>query len=193
MRGFRRSSGIIDLSLSLRFVDVGLGDDDQLVLRLQRNGGGGFFLEDAGDDAAVGGADDGGLIFLGHDGAGVEDVGEEVVEVGPLGAGDVGADFAAGAEEGVALLAGFGEDRAAEFEGRCSGLGARGSAAMQQAFVVFDELRFSAGEVRTMPQTCSMRLLRASSLRLRRLVTRSAVRWLAGTLPAATASRRAMA
>ena len=36
-----------------------------------------------------------------------------------------------------------------------------------------------------MPQTCSMRLLRAASLRLRRLVMRSAVRWLLGTLPPA--------
>ena len=60
------------------------------------------------------GGDHVGLIVLADQGARVEDVGEQVVEVGAVRAGQVGPDLAADAEEGVALLADLGEDGAAE-------------------------------------------------------------------------------
>jgi hypothetical protein len=107
-------------------VDVGLGKDDRLVLRHQRQRIGRLLLLDAGDDAAIERADDQRLILLGHHGAGVDDVRQQVIEVGPVAAGDVGADLAAGAEQRVALLAGLGEHGPAKFEGGASlGAGSR--------------------------------------------------------------------
>ena len=59
-----------------------------------------------GDEAAVGGGDVGQGVFACDGGAGVEDVFEDVVGIGPVRAGQLGADVAAGVEEAVALEAG---------------------------------------------------------------------------------------
>ena len=70
-----------------------------------------------GDDAAVGVAvfhvDVADHVILGDDGAGVDDVDHEVVDVLAVGAGEIGANFAAFAVEGVALHAGFAEEGSA--------------------------------------------------------------------------------
>ena len=60
------------------------------------------------------GRDHVGQVVLADQGAGVEDVGEQVVEVRAVRAGQVRPDLAADAEERVALLANLGEDGAPE-------------------------------------------------------------------------------
>ena len=108
--GFKRSSGIIDCSLVRRSLDLVFGEDDRLVGGDQGDRVLVFGADDSGEHAAVGGGDHVGLVVLADQGARVEDVGEQVVEVCPVRAGQVGPDLAADAEERVALLANLGED-----------------------------------------------------------------------------------
>ena len=135
------------------------------------------------------GGDDRGLILLGDHGAGVEDVRQQVVEVGAVGAGEVGADLAADAEEGVALLAGLGEDGPAERQVGPAGVGLR----QRRLVAGRSSLALSGGVSRTMPQTSAICSSRSASLRLRSCRTRSADRSAAGTFLAPTASSSARA
>ncbi len=70
------------------------------------HGGGGFVFDDTAHDATVLHGEEVQLVVFADDGVGIEDVFEEVVQVGAIGAGDVGADVLAFAEEFVALAAG---------------------------------------------------------------------------------------
>ena len=77
--------------------------------------GDGFFvllLEDAGDGAIVAGVQVPGFVVIGNDGIGIDDVLQDVIEVASVRTGEIGADFAAGIEERVALLASAGENAA---------------------------------------------------------------------------------
>src|SRR5262249_28575053 len=71
-------------------------------------------LDDAGDDPAVFEVELGGRVVLRDDGRRVEDVFQQVREVGPVRPGDVRADLAAEAVKRVAVLTGLGENRPAE-------------------------------------------------------------------------------
>ena len=113
-RGFQRSSGIIDCSLVRRSSTSLLGSVivslavTSVIASLSS-----ARMIPVSTRPSVGG-DHVRQIVLADQGAGVEDVREQVVEVGPVRAGQVGADLAADAEEGVALLADLGEDRPPE-------------------------------------------------------------------------------
>ena len=87
----------------LDVLDVLAGQDDPLVGRLDGQRLVVLLADDAGDEAAVGGRDVGEGVFAGDGRAGVEDVLEDVVAVGPVRARQVGADVAAAVEEAVAL------------------------------------------------------------------------------------------
>ena len=72
-----------------------------------------LLLENADDGAAILGVQDPRLVVDGNDRVWVDDVFQDIVEVGAVGPGNVGPHLAAGAEEGVALGAGFGEQEPA--------------------------------------------------------------------------------
>ena len=95
-----------------RFLDVGLGDQVPLSLAVEE-GEGVFGLVDdqAAENAAVGQGDGLGLVFLANEGAWIDQAFEQEVEVATFGAGEVGADRFALAEELVATCALLGEDR----------------------------------------------------------------------------------
>ncbi len=71
----------------LAFLDLVLGNGEDLVGGGKGDGVIIFALDDAGEDAAVGGGDEVGLVVLADQRGGVEHVGEDVVEIGPVGAG----------------------------------------------------------------------------------------------------------
>ena len=72
-----------------------------------------MLADDTGDKASVRGGDVSEGVFAGDGGAGVEDVFEDVVGIGTVGAGQLGSNVAAAIEEFVALVAGAFEDEAA--------------------------------------------------------------------------------
>ena len=95
-------------------LDLALGESDRFIGGGQRDRILVFGPDDSGEHAAVGRRDHLRLVIFADQGAGVEDVGEQIVEVGTIRAGQVGSDLTADAEERVALLADPGEDGAAE-------------------------------------------------------------------------------
>ena len=69
-----------------------------------------LLADDAGDQAAVGGRHVGQRVVLADGRAGVENVFEDVVGIGPVRAGELGTDVAASVKEPVARQAGTVED-----------------------------------------------------------------------------------
>ena len=127
-------------------------------------------------------------VFAGDGCAGVEDVLEDVVGIGPVGAGEIGADVAAAVEEPVALMAGAVEDEPAS--ARVSGGGlVRG----QELLVLGDQRAFSFEVGRTEPQTASRRVRTFASPRASNWRAIVAFRSRRGTTLLATASSRARA
>jgi len=94
-------------------LDVLAGKDDPLVGGLDGDRAVILLADDTGDKASVRGGDVSEGVFAGDGGAGVEDVFEDVVGIGTVGAGQVGSDVAAAIEEFVALVAGVFEDKSA--------------------------------------------------------------------------------
>src|SRR5262249_44733603 len=95
----------------LHLLDLVAGDDGPLLLAVEEGDGLVALLDhEAGEDAPVVQGDRLRLILLADQGAGVDEAGEEEVQVAPLDAGEVGADLLAIAEEAVAARAGLLED-----------------------------------------------------------------------------------
>ena len=109
------------LVAEFHLLDVVLGQLDHIVGSLERVHAAALPLENAGDHLTVRRADDVRGIFLGHDGTRVDDVGEQIVEIGPLRPGDVRPDLGPRAEQRVALLASLGEHRPPELQVRLHG------------------------------------------------------------------------
>ena len=86
-----------------------------------------------GEGAAVAGGDGDELVGLVHDLAGVDDLTEDIVEIGAVGAGEIGAKVAAGAVEHVAGRAGALEEGAT-----AGGIGAGKLGVGEEALVVRD-------------------------------------------------------
>ena len=84
------------------FFDVVFGDDDGVVDGSNSQSTVGFFLDQTTDAATIFQNERAHTVVAAHDGAGVDDVFEDVVQVGPVGTSDVGADFAATAKQHVA-------------------------------------------------------------------------------------------
>ncbi len=187
-RGFQRSSGIIDCSLVRRSSISLLGRVTVSLAVTSVIGVLVFGADDAGEHAAVGGGDHVGLIVLADQGARVEDVREQVVEVGPVRAGQVGPDLAADAEEGVALLADLGVDGAAERR-----VGRLARACAVSIVLVWAIARARSPDVsRTVPQTRASWAVELGVLEVANLahqVGRQVCR--AARLPASTAASRA--
>src|SRR5262249_43568481 len=92
-------------------VDLAARDDDRLGRRYRCPRFLVLLLDDAGDDAPLFRLDDAGGILLRHDRRRINDVRQQIVEVGAIGTGQLGADLAAAVEQRVTLLARLGEDR----------------------------------------------------------------------------------
>ena len=100
----RRELDFVDFAAHQREFFFGRLQDDALVV---------LAGDQAVENAAVGHAEDRHAEVFVHDGAGVDDVVEQIVEIVAAGAGEVGGDRAAGAEEAMAVGAGGLEDGAA--------------------------------------------------------------------------------
>ena len=105
-------------------LDLGLGDDQGLVGRDQGDRVLVLKSDDPGQNPAIFGPHDRGLIILADQGRRVVDVAQEVIQIGPVRPGQLGADVPADSEQVMALAASFGEDRSAEHRvGRLGRLG----------------------------------------------------------------------
>ena len=75
------------------------------------------------------------LIFLGHHGAWIDDIAEQIIQICPIGTRKFGTNIATCCEEHVALLTRLSKDRAAKEQIRFWFLGG-----LNQRFVFFDKL-----------------------------------------------------